>query len=219
MLDPRERRRLRRLHAYERAAWDAGAKYICGVDEVGRGPLAGPVAACAVVIAEPLYLQFLDDSKLVSPLRRLELDAAIRERAVSISLGWATSQEIDRVNILAATKLAMGRALSSLSVAPCRVFIDALSVPECAYPQEPIIDGDAKSAVIAAASIVAKVARDAYMAELDGVHCGYGFAHNKGYGTAEHLAALMQLGPCDQHRRSFAPVMQPALALAYEGQL
>ncbi|MDQ2818160.1 MAG: ribonuclease HII [Candidatus Eremiobacteraeota bacterium] len=218
-MTPTERRRLRRLHTFERAAWDSGATLVCGVDEVGRGPLAGPVAACAVVIAQPLYLEHLNDSKIVSALRRTHLSEAIRAQAVCYALGWATSAEIDRVNILGATKLAMSRALGALSQAPCRVLVDAVSIPGCPYPQESIIDGDAKSAAIAAASIIAKVARDEHMALLDAAHAGYNFSQNKGYGTAEHLAALARQGPCPEHRRSFAPVLAPTLALAYDGML
>ena len=212
----KERQRLRRLHAYERAAWDGGAHYVCGIDEVGRGPLAGPVVACAVVIDRPLRLQFLNDSKQVTELRRAELDRAIREVAVCVSLGWADPQEIDRINILAATKLAMGRALAGLSQAPCRVLVDALSIPGCLYPQERIIGGDRKSAVIAAASIVAKVARDAHMTEMDATYPGYGFAEHKGYSTALHFQALDRLGPCSIHRRSFMPVIAPRLKFVYE---
>ncbi|MBC5823920.1 MAG: ribonuclease HII [Candidatus Eremiobacteraeota bacterium] len=210
---------MRRLHSFERAAWDGGAQYICGVDEVGRGPLAGPVAACAIVIAKPLHIEFLNDSKVVTSLRRAQLADSIRSDAICFALGWATPQEIDRVNILAATKLAMSRAIASLARPPCQVFVDALSIPDCPYPQQAIVDGDAKSAAIAAASIVAKVARDAHMAMLDALHRGYGFAHNKGYGTAAHLAALAKHGPCPEHRRSFAPVMAPTLALAYDGDI
>ena len=209
-MTPKERRRLYRLHSFERAAWENGARLICGIDEVGRGPLAGPVVACAVVTDGPLYFEFLNDSKVVSEARRAELDEAIRSRAISFSLGWANPDEIDRINILAASKVAMGRALSGLTVAPCRVLVDAVAVPQCTYPQEAIIDGDAKSAVIAAASIVAKVFRDRWMDQCDALYPEYGFAHNKGYATHEHLAALAKHGPSAIHRRTFAPVMQPS---------
>ena len=209
----KERRRLERLHSFERTAWQSGARFVCGVDEVGRGPLAGPVVACAVVVAEPLMLEHLDDSKTVTALRRAALDEAIRAGAVSCSLGWAWPAEIDEFNILVATKLAMGRALAGLHVAPCRVLVDALNIPHCPFPQQAIIDGDAQSAAIAAASIVAKVARDKHMETLDAPYPGYAFAQHKGYGTAEHLAALDRLGPCAVHRRSFAPVLAPRLAI------
>lgn len=198
----------------ERAAWQTGLQFLCGVDEVGRGPLAGPVVACAVVIAQPLYLEHLNDSKVVTEDRRRVLEVAIRGQAVSVALGSADPEEIDRLNIAGASKLAMSRAISKLSVNPNRVFVDAFRIPDCPFDQEPIIDGDAKCAVIAAASIVAKVARDSLMVGLDGQFPGYGFAHHKGYSTREHLEALDRLGPCAIHRRTFAPVLQPRLALA-----
>lgn len=213
---PKERQRLRRLHAFERAAWESGARFLCGIDEVGRGPLAGPVVACAVVIDKPLRLQFLNDSKQVTELRRADLDGAIRAQAVCVALGWVDPEEIDRINILAATKLAMNRALAGLSQAPCRVFVDALKIPGCPYPQEAIIGGDRKSAVIAAASIVAKVARDAHMTAMEAQYPGYGFAEHKGYSTAAHFAALDLLGPTPIHRRSFMPVIAPRLKFMAE---
>ena len=210
----KEKRRLHRLHAYERAAWESGARFLCGVDEVGRGPLAGPVTACAVVIATPLLLEGLNDSKVVVAERRVELEAAIRDCAVSVALGWASHEEIDRLNILQASRLAMSRALGALSVTPCRVLVDAVRIPGCAVEQDPIIDGDAKCAVIAAASIVAKVARDTFMTHIDGRYPGYGFINHKGYSTPEHLDALDRLGPCAIHRRTFGPVLQPPLRFA-----
>jgi ribonuclease HII len=213
---PKERQRLRRLHAYERAAWESGARFICGVDEVGRGPLAGPVVAGAVIISAPLRLEFLNDSKQVTELRRIELDMSIRAQAVCVSLGWVEPEEIDRINILAATKVAMNRALAGLSQAPCRVFVDALSIPGCPFPQSPIIGGDRKSAAIAAASIVAKVARDAFMSRMEAEYPGYGFAEHKGYSTASHFDALDRLGPCAIHRRSFMPVVSPRLKFMFE---
>lgn len=207
----RERRRLNKLHAFERQAWGEGARLICGVDEVGRGPLAGPVTACAIVIDAPLLLEHLNDSKAVSPPRRVALEPLIRSRAIAVSLGWAQHDEIDALNILGATRLAMHRAIAGIGLAPCRVFVDGLPLPGCVYEQLAIVGGDARSAAIAAASIVAKVARDALMAEFDAVYPGYGFAHNKGYATPEHVDAIVKLGPCEIHRRSFAPVLQPAL--------
>jgi ribonuclease HII len=206
---PKERRRLYRLHSYEREAWNTGARYVCGVDEVGRGPLAGPVVACAVIIDQPLYLENLDDSKVVPAIRRLELAEAIRLKAVAYALGWATPAEIDRINILAASKVAMSRALASLTVSPCRVLVDAVNIPQCMHPQAPIVDGDAKSAVIAAASIIAKVFRDRWMDQYDEVYPDYGFARHKGYCTAEHLAVLAKIGPSPIHRRTYAPVLSP----------
>jgi ribonuclease HII len=205
----KERRRLYRLHSFEREAWSTGARYLCGVDEVGRGPLAGPVVACAVVIEEPLYLEHLDDSKVVSPPRRAELAEVIRSKVVAYALGWATPAEIDRINILAASKVAMGRALASLTVTPNHVFVDAVNIPRCAYPQAAIIDGDARSASIAAASILAKVFRDRWMDQYHEIYPAYGFAQHKGYSTAEHLAILAKLGPSPIHRRTYAPVLSP----------
>jgi len=204
-----ERRRLTRLHRFERDLWENGLRFICGVDEVGRGPLAGPVTACAVIIERPLRLEFLDDSKVVTELRRVALDALIREQAAAVSIGWADHVEIDSLNILGASRLAMHRAIAGLGLTPCKVLVDGYPLPGCAFPQMSIIDGDAKSAAIAAASIVAKVARDALMSELDATYPGYGFSHNKGYSTRDHLAALASLGPCPVHRRSFAPVISP----------
>jgi len=206
-----ERRRLDRMHRFERELWEEGARLICGIDEVGRGPLAGPVTACAVIIDKPLKLEHLDDSKVVTELRRIELDSLIRERVLAISIGWADHLEIDALNILEASRLAMRRALAGLGLTPCRVLVDGLPLPDCMYPQQAIIDGDAKSAAIAAASIVAKVARDAVMTTYDAEYPLYGFAHNKGYATVEHLAAIAKSGPCPIHRRSFAPVLQPSL--------
>jgi ribonuclease HII len=213
----KERRRLQRLHTYERQAWEAGARFLCGVDEVGRGPLAGPVVACAVVIQEPLYLEGLNDSKVLPAVRREALCDAIRAQAVAYALGWATPGEIDRSNILTASKLAMGRALSSLAVTPDHVLVDAVHIPQCACPQEPIVDGDAKSAAIAAASIIAKVFRDRWMDQCDAVYPGYGFAQHKGYATAEHLAALARLGPSPIHRRTYAPVQAPSFDFLLDG--
>ncbi|HZW72574.1 MAG TPA: ribonuclease HII, partial [Caldimonas sp.] len=138
------------------------------------------MTACAVVIERPLRLEFLDDSKVVTELRRVALDQLIREHAVAVSIGWADHLEIDSLNILGASRLAMHRALAGLGLTPCRVLVDGPDLPGCAYPQTSIIDGDAKSAAIAAASIVAKVARDAFMTQLDTTYPGYGFAHNKG---------------------------------------
>jgi ribonuclease HII len=209
-----ERRRLSRMHKFEQDLWDAGARFICGVDEVGRGPLAGPVTACAVIIDKPMLLEFLNDSKVVTELRRVELDARIRESAVAVSLGWAGPEEIDAVNILRASHFAMHRAIAGLGLAPCRVLVDGYPLPDCMYPQDSIIDGDAKSAAIAAASIVAKVARDALMVSLDERYPGYGFAQHKGYCTAEHVAAIAKLGPSPVHRKSFAHVAQTFLDLS-----
>jgi ribonuclease HII len=206
---PTERRRLYKLHSFEREAWLTGARLVCGVDEVGRGPLAGPVVACAVVIDRPLEIERLNDSKVLQTGYRGEVAAAVKSQAVAYALGWANPSEIDRINILAASKIAMARALAALTVTPCRVLVDAVNIPQCWYPQEPIIDGDAKSAAIAAASVVAKVFRDRWMDQYDKVYPEYGFAHHKGYATREHLAILTKIGPSPIHRRTFAPVLSP----------
>src|ERR1700737_4616948 len=139
-MKPKERRRLTRLHAMERAAWQGGLRLLCGGDEVGRGALAGPVAACAVVIAEPLYLEFLNDSKVVTADRRLALEPAIREQAVCVSLGWADHFEIDFFTIAGASKLAMSRAIAQLGVAPERVFVAAFRLPDCPFDQDPTVE-------------------------------------------------------------------------------
>jgi ribonuclease HII len=190
---------------------------VCGVDEVGRGPLAGPVVACAVVIDQPLYVEFLDDSKTVTELRRTALAESICSRAACYALGWATPEEIDHVNILGASKLAMSRAIAGLAEPPDQVFVDAVRIPQCPFPQQAIVDGDAKSAAIAAASIVAKVFRDRWMDQCANLYPDYGFGQNKGYATLEHLKALATCGPSPIHRRTFAPVLQPSFDFLLDG--
>lgn len=182
-----------------------------GVDEAGRGPLAGPVVAAAVILPPRRCIRGLDDSKALDPDERERLAERIRERAVAWAVGAADADEIDALNILQATFLAMRRALGALAVAPRHVRIDGNRAPSleglgfsCTY--ETIVRGDAKDASIAAASILAKTWRDRWMAEADSRFPGYGFAAHKGYGTAAHLAALATLGPCPLHRRTFEPV-------------
>lgn len=179
---------------------------IFGVDEVGRGPLAGPVVAAAVLLCREV--PGLADSKRLTHPQRLRLDAAIR-RAGPVALGEASVAEIDRINILGATLLAMTRAVEALAAAcgpPDLVLVDGNRAPPLAFPVRAIVGGDATEAVISAASIVAKVARDAQMVRLDAAHPGYGLAVHKGYGTPAHLAALATLGPSAIHRLTFAPV-------------
>lgn len=178
-----------------------------GVDEVGRGPLAGPVVAAAVIFdpAAP-RIRGLRDSKRVPPDERERLAERIRGRALAWAVGVAEVEEIDRLNIFHASLLAMTRALDALSVAPHRILVDGLHCPPCGIPGEAIVGGDDSVASISAASIVAKVYRDALMVTLDGDYPGYGFASHKGYTTRAHLAALESLGACPIHRRSFAPV-------------
>ncbi len=195
----------------ERALWASGISRVAGVDEVGVGPLAGPVVAAAVVVPPEMRLRGVDDSKTLTRARREELAARIREQAVAISLGIVEVDEIDRLNIYHATLEAMRRAVVGLDVEPEHVVVDARTIPGIAMPQTALIKGDARSYSVAAASIVAKVARDRMMAELHAVHPQYGFADHAGYATAAHLAALERHGPCPAHRRSFSPVRQMRL--------
>jgi ribonuclease HII len=203
-----EGQRLRRLLRYERALWQAGVLRIAGVDEAGMSPLAGPVAAAAVVFAPGSRIPGVDDSKKLDADARDRLACQIKETAVAWSLGFATVEEIDRINIYWASRLAMHRAIEGLSESPAHVLIDGRRLQGLQMPQEAIIGGDAKSLTIAAASILAKTARDALMQELDAEHPGYGFARHKGYPVAEHRAALRKLGACPCHRRSFGPVRE-----------
>lgn len=179
---------------------------VAGVDEVGRGPLAGAVVAAAVILDPQQPIAGLNDSKKLSAKRREQLAAEIRSKALAWSLGRAEVEEIDDINILQATFLAMQRALEGLSIQPDLVKIDGNRCPKSAYPMQAIVGGDATVAEISAASILAKVVRDAELVELDKQYPQYGFAKHKGYGTAEHLAALREHGATPIHRRSFAPV-------------
>jgi ribonuclease HII len=181
---------------------------ICGVDEAGRGPLAGPVVAAAVVLDRQRPIRGLADSKLLAPERREVLALRIRERAVAWAIAEASVEEIDRLNILRATLLAMRRAVGALAVIPAEVWVDGLHCPDIAYPARAIVDGDRLEKCISAASILAKTARDAMLAELDRQFPDYGFVRHKGYATPEHLEAIRRHGPCVHHRRTFAPVAQ-----------
>jgi ribonuclease HII len=186
---------------------------IAGVDEVGRGPLAGPVVAAVVILDPARPIAGLADSKVLSPARREELSAQIKAQALAWALGRAEVEEIDRLNILHASLLAMERAVAALALVPTRILVDGNRRPRGLPQSEPVIGGDATVPAISAASIVAKVARDAELDGLDGVHPGYGLARHKGYPTPAHLAALERLGPSACHRRSFGPVSR-LLALA-----
>lgn len=184
-------------------------QWLAGVDEAGRGPLAGPVVAAAVVLNPARRIVGLDDSKRLSAARRVQLATQIRTQAAAWAVAWAQPDEIDRLNILQATMLAMTRAILGLGFTPKRVLIDGNRCPNVDDPEcelIAVIGGDALEPAISAASILAKVHRDACMVELDARYPGYGFAAHKGYPTAAHRAALMTLGPSDVHRRSFAPV-------------
>ncbi|MFO1396932.1 MAG: ribonuclease HII [Burkholderiales bacterium] len=180
----------------------------CGVDEAGRGPLAGPVFAAAVILDPARKIRGLKDSKVLTPERREELALRIRERAIAWSVASAEVHEIDTLNILQATLLAMRRAVLGLSVAPVEAIIDGNQCPQLPCPVYAIVKGDRDVSSISAASILAKTARDALLVEFDRVYPEYGFASHKGYATPEHLAALDRFGPCPIHRRSFAPVAQ-----------
>lgn len=177
--------------------------YLCGIDEVGRGPLAGPVVACAVILPKDCNILYLNDSKQLSAGKREELYDIILREAVSVGLGMVGPARIDEINILQATYEAMREAISKLSVVPQLLLNDAVTIPEVQIPQVPIIKGDARSISIAAASIVAKVTRDRMMTEYDTVMPEYGFASNKGYGSAAHIEAIRKYGPSPVHRASF----------------
>ena len=189
------------MKVYEREYASCGL--ICGIDEVGRGPLAGPVVAGAVILPKDCDILCLNDSKKLSAKKREELYDIIMERAVSVGLGFVGPERIDEINILQATYEAMRQAIGKLSVKPDILLNDAVTIPQIAIRQVPIIKGDAKSISIAAASIVAKVTRDRMMEQYDQVLPGYDFASNKGYGSKEHIEALKKLGPSPIHRRSF----------------
>jgi ribonuclease HII len=201
-----EGQRLRRLLRFERALWDAGVVHVAGVDEAGMSPLAGPVSAAAVVLPPGSRIPGIDDSKKLDAAARDRLAGEIKQVSLAWSVGFAAVEEIDTINIYWAGLLAMRRALEGLSVAPHHVLLDARCLDGLQVPQQGIVKGDSKSMTIAAASILAKTARDALMHQLDAKHPGYGFAKHKGYPVREHLCALERLGACPIHRRSFAPV-------------
>ena len=182
------------------------SRHVAGVDEVGRGPLAGPVVAAAVILDAANPIEGLADSKILSAVRREELAELIRERALCWALGRAEVDEIDKLNILRASLLAMQRAVAGLALPPDLALVDGNQAPELLCPVRTVVRGDATVLAISAASILAKVARDAEMCELDGRYPGYGFAQHKGYPTMSHLQSLDRLGVCSVHRRSFAPV-------------
>ena len=206
-----EARRLVALFARRARILRAGARVVAGVDEVGMGPLAGPIVACAVVFAERPWLPGLRDSKQLSALQRERLAAEIRKQAFGVGLAEIWPVEIDRLNVYRAGLEAMRRAVLALEPAADHLLVDARTIPGVAAAQTPLIGGDARDGSIAAASILAKVHRDALMEQLDATHPGYGFARHKGYCTRDHLAALRRLGPTPLHRRSFAPVSQLSL--------
>lgn len=197
----KERARIEQLKVYERKYEACG--YICGIDEVGRGPLAGPVVAGAVILPKDCDILYINDSKKLSEKKREELYDIIMEQAVATGIGMAAPGRIDEINILQATYEAMRQAIQNLAVTPDILLNDAVTIPKVSIRQVPIIKGDAKSISIGAASIIAKVTRDRLMVEYDKVMPEYGFASNKGYGSKEHIEALKKYGPSPIHRQSF----------------
>ena len=197
----KERTRLKEMSVYEE---NYGMyHYICGVDEAGRGPLAGPVVAGAVILPKDTEILYLNDSKKLSAKRREALYDEIREKAVSVGIGIIGPERIDEINILNAAYEAMRLAVAALKVKPDILLNDAVTIPDIEIEQVPIIKGDAKSVSIAAASVIAKVTRDRMMARMEEQYPGYGFAVHKGYGTKAHIEALRRLGPCEIHRKTF----------------
>lgn len=196
-----ERERLYRMLEFERKYQHLG--YVCGIDEAGRGPLAGPVVAGAVILPENCEILYLNDSKQLSEKKREELYDEIQEKAIAVGVGIIGPRRIDEINILQATYEAMCEALGQLSVIPQILLNDAVTIPQVTIPQVPIVKGDAKSLSIAAASVVAKVTRDRMMKEYDDLMPEYGFAGHKGYGSAAHIAAIKKYGPSPIHRATF----------------
>lgn len=205
-----EQSRIEQLLVHEKRLWKQGFLFLAGLDEAGRGPLAGPVVAAACILPAKFNLPGLNDSKLLTERKREKLYGQIQAQAIDYAVGSADSAEIDALNILQATKIAMQRAIEGLTVRPHYLLIDALTLPEVHILQLPLVGGDHLSATIAAASILAKVTRDRLMIELHTLYPEYSFNQNKGYGTNEHMQVLRRLGPCPLHRRSFAPVKQCA---------
>lgn len=197
----KERERLEAMRSFEHQYEGYGA--VCGIDEVGRGPLAGPVVAGAVILPTDCEILYLNDSKKLSEKKRELLYDEIMKKAVATGIGVISPARIDEINILQATYEAMRMAISNLKVQPSVLLNDAVTIPLVEIPQVPIIKGDAKSVSIAAASIIAKVTRDHMMVEYEEIYPGYSFASNKGYGSAQHIAALKELGPTPIHRRTF----------------
>ncbi len=198
-----EIKRLHEISRYENACYDNGMSYVAGVDEVGRGPLAGPVVTAAVILPKDCLIMGINDSKKLSPAKREALYDVIMDKAVSVSLAMEDNEVIDSINILQATYRAMKKSVEGLSIKPDMVLVDAVTIPGVDVPQTPIIKGDAKSISIGAASIVAKVTRDRMMKEFSKVYPQYDFDSNMGYGTAKHIAAIKEYGLCKIHRRSF----------------
>ena len=202
----KEEERLEKMWYYEKKYRQQGIRLIAGVDEAGRGPLAGPVVAAAVILPESFPVEGLNDSKQMTPQNRQRLKERIESEAIAVGVGMADELYIDRHNILQATYHAMRKAIEQLPVTPEMVLADAVTIPDLAIPQQAIIKGDAKSHSIAAASVIAKTVRDEWMMQMAEKYPHYGFDHHMGYGTPEHLKALEEFGPSPIHRKSFAPV-------------
>ncbi len=198
-----EKKRMEMMFLYEKEAWESGMTYIAGVDEAGRGPLVGPVVAASVILDPKFDWSGINDSKKLSEKKRNYYYDAIISHAIAYGIGVATHKEIDEINILNATKLAMTRAIEAMHIVPELLLLDAVSLKNLPIKQLPIIKGDAKSASIAAASILAKVTRDRMLDALDVLHPLYGFAQHKGYGTDQHYAAIRKYGLIPEHRKSF----------------
>lgn len=200
----KEEQRLRLLKEYEEKLHKKGMEYVCGIDEAGRGPLAGPVVVAAVIMPKESFIEGVNDSKKVSEKRREKIYEQITSEAIAWSVGIIDQKEIDEINILNATKKGLTKCIQELSVKPNIILVDALEhINTLGIPYTPIIKGDAKIYSIAAASIIAKVTRDRIMREWDEVYPQYEFAQNKGYGTAKHIAAIKEYGICNLHRRTF----------------
>lgn len=195
------------MKEFETELYNNGINFIAGIDEVGRGPLVGPVVTAAVILPKDFYDERINDSKKLTEKKRELLYDVIMKNALSVGIGMSSPEVIDEINILNATKKAMIEAINNLSVKPQHLLIDAVKL-DIDIPQTSIIKGDAKSESIAAASIIAKVTRDRMMVELDKKYPMYDFKHNKGYGTKKHIEALYQYGPVEEHRKSFAPVSE-----------
>lgn len=206
-----EKQRLWGMYQYERDAWEDGLDYVAGVDEAGRGPLAGPVSVAAVILPQTFLLPKINDSKKLSAKVRNELYDEIMAKAVDVRHVFIDEKTIDSINILQATLKGMYDAVFALEPRPDKVLIDAVHLEQLPMPNLSIVKGDAKSASIAAASVIAKVARDRLMDEYDKLYPEYGFASHKGYGTAEHVEAVRRYGPCPIHRLTFEPIKSIAL--------
>ncbi|HUO57162.1 MAG TPA: ribonuclease HII [bacterium] len=218
LLAEKEQQRLEKLLHHEREGFSKGYRLIAGVDEAGRGPLAGPVVAAAVILSPEQAVAGVDDSKKLTAAKREELFTQIHRAAASVGVGQASVAEIDELNIYRAAQLAMERAITALGLKPDYLLTDAMPLPKLsAIPQKPLVHGDALSLSIASASIIAKVTRDRLMGELHSRYPHYGFEGHKGYGTEEHMMALDEHGPCPEHRLSFGPVMETLAKKSPEG--